>query len=86
MLYESFKDLPRGPPPGNTCASMEILRILGPKPHQTDEFGGDFLNFFRSLWVIENDNFGCYLMFLRSLDHPGMIPDRFWIIHLFIIF
>ena len=36
--------------------------------------------------MIENDNFGCYLMFLRSLDHPGMIPDEFWIIHFFIIF
>ena len=81
-----FTDLLRGPSPGNTCASMENLRILGPKPHQTDEFWDDFFNFFRSLWVIENDCFGCFLMFLRSLDHPGMILDGFWIIHFFIIF
>ncbi len=27
-----------------------------------------------------------FLMFLRSLNHPGMIADRFWIIHFFIIF
>ena len=40
-----FIDLPRGPPPGNTCASMEILRILSPKPHQTDEFWGVFFIF-----------------------------------------
>ena len=45
VIYRS----PERPAAGNTCASMEILRILGPKPHQIDEFWGDFLNFFRSL-------------------------------------
>jgi len=43
MLYESIKDLSRAPAAGNTCASMEKLRILGPKIIQINEFWGDFL-------------------------------------------
>ena len=40
-----LKTSPERPAAGNTCASMENLRILGPKPLQIDEFWGDFLDF-----------------------------------------
>ncbi len=38
-----LKTSPERPAAGNTCASMENLRILGPKTLQIDEFGSDFL-------------------------------------------
>ena len=47
MLYESFKVSPRGPPPGNTCASMGKLRKLGPKTLHMSEFVGHFSEIFR---------------------------------------
>ena len=41
-----LKISPERPAAGNTCASMENLRILGPKTHQTDEFWDEFSEMF----------------------------------------
>ena len=38
MLYESLKVSPERPAAGNTCVSMENLRILGSKTSQNDRF------------------------------------------------
>ena len=41
-----LKISPERPAAGNTCVSMENLRILGPKSHQTDEFWDEFSKMF----------------------------------------
>ncbi len=46
---------------------MEILRILGPKPHQTDEFWGDYFIFFPEALGDPNRLF---LMFFDVLEVP----------------
>ena len=71
--------VPRGAAAGNTCASMEKLRILGPKTPQMIRFWGHFSNFrvhnfsgfFQhsgSFQCIQNDVFWCP-------GGPGTIPD-----------
>ena len=68
MLYESFKVSPRGPPPGNTCASMGKLRKLGPKTLHMSEFVGHFSEIF------QRPLGGCFvipLMFFDALEVPG---------------
>ena len=62
MLYESFKVSPRGLAAGNTCASMRKLRILGPKPPQTDQFQGQFSEIFR------RPSGGCFVILLMIFD------------------
>ena len=79
-----LKISPERPAAGNTCASMEILRILGPKPHQTDEFWGDF--FFPEALGDPNRLF---LMFFDVLEVYGPPwNDSEWILDysFFIIF
>ena len=79
----SHWELTSRPAAGNTCVSMENLRILCPKPLQNDRFSSKFWKCSGSRHMVSNDLKWCFLMSWRSLDHRRLILDRFGITYFF---